>query len=217
MIVVGDFTEIKGIARIDCTYKCRRICKYRNDPGSGFDAPVQSIIELSNGNFLILGQFTYYKNKVRKGHVIINSIGQDVTPWESSVGSVGVIMSAVELDDGSIILAGNFEQFSNNSKAQKIVKLNQNGEVDESFVENFSSSYVENSFKNGKVNKLLLHPDGGIIAVGSFELSLHDDRKYNNIVKISADGRFLGASEEERIALLNYENELELQKLNMKN
>ena len=45
-------------------------------------------------------------------------------------------MSAVELDDGSIILAGNFEQFSNNSKAQKIVKLNQNGEVDESFVEN---------------------------------------------------------------------------------
>ena len=202
MFIVGDFTEVTGTAR-------NRIAKinsdgYLNDsfdPGAAFDGIVHNIIELTNGNYLLVGGFQNYKGKLRRGLVVLDSFSVDVTPWSNDVGSAGVIHSAIQLADGSIILAGDFEQFSNNSIAQKVAKINSKGQLSEQFSDNFSNIYQKEPFKDGVINEVLGHPDGDIILVGDFNIKTGTGRFYKNIIKVRATGKLVtGAASEDILA-----------------
>ena len=202
MIIVGDFTEVTGTAR-------NRIAKinsdgYLNDsfdPGSAFDGIVHTITQLSDGNYLLVGGFQNYKGKLRRGLVVLDSSSADVTPWQNDVGSAGVIYSAAQSADGSIVLGGDFEQFSNNPIVQKVAKINSKGELNEQFSDNFSNIYQKKPFKDGVITEVLQHPDGDIILVGDFHISTGTGRLYKNIIKVSAMGDLVtGATEEDKLA-----------------
>ena len=202
MIVVGDFTKVGGTVR-------NRIAKinsdgYLNDsfdPGSGFDGVVHSIVPLSDGTLLIVGRFQNYKGKSRRGLVVLDSDALDVTPWSGQMGSAGAVSSAVQLHDGSLILAGDFEQFGNNEFAQKVARIDANGKLNQIFTENFSDIYQKKKFNDGHVTEVLLHPDGNLILVGDFTINTVSGRSYTNLIKISPMGELItGASPEDILA-----------------
>ncbi|HJO08533.1 MAG TPA: Calx-beta domain-containing protein, partial [Verrucomicrobiota bacterium] len=202
MIIVGDFTTVSGTAR-------NRIAKinsdgYLNDsfdPGSAFDEIVYTIRQLSDGNLLVLGGYQNYKGRTRRGLVILDAGGNDVTPWGNDVGSAGAIYSAVQLADGSFVLGGDFEQFSNNALAQKVAKIDAKGVLDIEFTENFSSIYQGTKFRDGVISEVLGHPDGNLILTGNFKVNTATGRRYTNIIKVSSEGELVtGATPEDILA-----------------
>lgn len=220
IVVIGEFSNVGGsnrnnIAKINADGYLDSLF----DPGSGLDGAAHSIIPLSDAQILVVGAFQNYKDKLRRGAVIVDSKGNDVTPWGGSFGSAGTIYSAVSLSDGSFVFVGDFEQFGNNEKALKVAKTNGVGELDNAFTDNFYSINQNKKFRDGYIRKVLSHPDGSLILVGGFEIETESGRRYNNILKISQNGELMvGASEEEISAaaaarVIKEEAEAELNRL----
>ncbi|SVA93324.1 uncharacterized protein METZ01_LOCUS146178, partial [marine metagenome] len=203
LILVGEFTSVNGVNK-------NHIVKLnsdgglntRFDPGSGFDATAHKIIPFNtDGDVLVVGEFQLYNGKNRRGFVVLDAAGNDVSPWSSEVGTVGKVYAAAVLQDGTIYLGGDFQQFENNEQAQKIVKLDARGNLDESFTDNFSSIYQKAKFNDGAVKQILMHPDGGLILIGEFSIKTGTGRRYSNVIKVSRIGELItGASPEDILA-----------------
>jgi uncharacterized delta-60 repeat protein len=160
------------------------------NPGAGFGVGalqerVECLEQQPDGKLLIGGWFTDYNGTPANCIVRINLDGSIDNSFNTGTGCEGVFpyVNAIAVQgNGRIIVGGNFNDFDGVSK-NRLVRLNANGSIDESFD-------VLTGF-NSDVNDLAIQTDGKIIATGIF--SQYDWLSgsaipRSGIIRLNADG-----------------------------
>lgn len=177
IIIGGDFTtfdgtEINRVARLnpngslDLTF----------NPGIGTNDRVRAIEIQSDGKILIGGSFTTYDNVPRNRLARLNLDGSLDTEFDPGEGASNLITSIKLSTEGKIFLGGAFT-FFDGKQSPRIVCLNSNGEIDNSFI-------VLGG--NNQINSMSLQPDNKIIIGGTFTFFNGEPR--NRIARLNLDG-----------------------------
>ena len=149
----------------------------------GFDEQVYSIVIQSDGNILMGGEFTTY-NGTSSNHIIrLNSDG-GVDNTFLSIGASGDhgfnsgVYSIVIQSDGNILVGGNFTTY-NGSTSNKIIRLNSDGSIDNTFS-------IGTGVAGGSVNSIAIQSDGKILVGGGF--TSYNGTTSNYIIRLNSDG-----------------------------
>lgn len=136
--------------------------------GTAFNADVITIKELSDGSLLFGGVFTsfgaFQVNRLFKrfaNGLVDTTFNNNIMSASTNKGFNGSVNTIAIQSDGRILVGGSFNIFNNNTRS-RIVRLNANGTIDNTFV-------VGTGFGNGFVNSIAIQPDGKILVGGSFE------------------------------------------------
>lgn len=180
VIIVGDFTKYH-----DKT--ANRIARLNNDgsldntfnPASGPDDRVFSVSLLSNGKYLISGQFLHINGKESRKVAILNADGTLDNSFNVGTGPTagpdGNVYKATQLKNGKIFIAGSFDRFSNVKRGGTVI-LNADGTLSNQF-NNLGA--IEGS--GGSISKILNVPNANAtILVGGF--TKYDLQTVNGIV-----------------------------------
>lgn len=179
-IVGGRFEYLNGFKRNSIALLDNRgsISKNLFFVSKGVSGPVTHIIPFK-GKFLLAGKFNFYDDEVVNGITLIDEKGErDASFNFSSVSfSTETISDVKVLKNGQILLAGIFNP-TNASNSHKIIKLNEDGSIEESFyiganIDNYVYSIDEQS-------------DGKIIVGGDFKKV--DGISKVGIIRINIEG-----------------------------
>jgi uncharacterized delta-60 repeat protein len=154
---------------------------YSFDVGSGATSIVNSFAFQSDGKILVGGYFTYYNGENKNRIARLNPDGSIDNNFNPGSG-VDAQVSAIALQpDGKILLGGAFKNYNNKFTSEsrnRIVRLNRDGSLDNSFNAGDGANAV--------VYSLALQPDGKILLAGSFS-SINGVNR-NRIARLNADG-----------------------------
>ena len=180
IIVSGSFYAYNGIVRswmtrihpngiIDTTFKLT---------GTGLNTYPSKFLELPDGKLLICGGFSTY-NGAPVGRIIrLFPDGSIDTMFNTSgSGANGSVTNMALQPDGKIMVAGYFTSF-NGSAYSRILRLNSDGTIDNSFD-------VGTGANNG-IQSMLLQPDGKVILGGPF--TQFNSVNLNHLVRLNTDG-----------------------------
>ncbi|KUJ61456.1 calcium-binding protein [Flavobacteriaceae bacterium CRH] len=138
---------------------------------------IYAIKEQADGKIIIAGSFTKYNGVTVSRVARILSNGTLDSSFNTGIGSPSNITNIEILNDGKILLSGNFTSF-NGVASNKIVRLYSDGRVDTSF--NIGTGFDED------VSAMTVQPDGKIIVGGKF--TTYNDSTANRIIRINQDG-----------------------------
>ncbi len=177
-IIGGQFTKYNSIS-------ANRIARLTNDGsldptftiGTGANNTIRTIAVLPNDKILIGGDFTTYNGVARNRIAQLNADGTLDNSFTVGTGAQSTVYSIVALSSGKIIVGGKFISY-NGTACNRIVQLNSNGTYDNSLV-------IGTGFNN-IVYKLLIQPDGKILAGGSF--TTYNGTAQNRIVRLTTAG-----------------------------
>lgn len=149
------------------------------DPGDGFEKIkfAYAINEQADGKILAGGNFTDYNESMVNRLMRLNSDGSLDNTFNIGTGASNTVWDIKILDADKIIVAGAFKTF-NDQPAGNIVRLNQDGSIDESF----NTGYGANS----AIICMAGQPDGKINIGGTF--TMFDSISYNRIARVNPDG-----------------------------
>lgn len=180
ILVAGYFTkygnvDVNRLARInddgslDLTF----------DIGSGANNRIKKIQVLKNNKILITGSFSTFNGRSQSRIALLNADGTIDSTFLSGVGANSHINDFAIDSTGKIILVGSFTRF-NNSIFNRIVRLNSDGSIDNTFNPGLGP--------NSTVRSVAIQVDGKIIIGGHFTL-------YNNltairVVRLNSDGSY---------------------------
>jgi|GEM_PF-790024 len=174
IVAGGNFTSFNGdaavpdhLARLNAD---GTLDNTFNAGGTGFDAqvtssyisPVYTVALVNGGQIIVGGKFTQYNGNAAAADCLVrlNPNGSlDNTFNAGGSGFNGPVLSVAVQPDGKILVAGEFTQYNGSSVPSKLVRLNSNGTLDNSF--------SAGGF-NGLVTKVLVQPDGRVLVGGSF-------------------------------------------------
>ncbi|OHD12846.1 MAG: hypothetical protein A2Y41_01970 [Spirochaetes bacterium GWB1_36_13] len=134
ILIGGTFTSYNGTS-------VNRIAKLSSEGapdsafttgiGTGFNDIVYDISLLSNGNIVVVGDFTSYKGTASQRIAFINaSTGALETAFTS--GADNTIVSAAVQSDGKIVIGGVFTNYKGTAR-NRIARINTDGTLDTSF------------------------------------------------------------------------------------
>ncbi|HEY8402551.1 MAG TPA: T9SS type A sorting domain-containing protein [Cytophagaceae bacterium] len=145
--------------------------------GTGANSWVESIAIQSDGKILAGGQFTSF-NGVLANHIVrLNADGSVDNSFTVGTGASGSVNAIAIQSDGKILAAGGFMSF-NGVSANRIVRLNADGTVDNSFTIGTGA--------NNQILSIAIQSDGKILAGGWFTSFNGISRNY--IIRLNADG-----------------------------
>ena len=128
--------------------------------GTGCNKPVLGSLALSQNAFLVFGEMELY-NGQSVGHVFkVDEFGTLDTGFDCGICANDHVTSAVKLADGGLLIGGAFSCF-NGTLRKGLVKITQNGEVDQQF--------DVGSGADGKVYAIHVLPNGNIAVAGNFQ------------------------------------------------
>lgn len=182
ILISGSFNHYNGIAR-------NGIARVNSDgsldnnfdiTGVTFQAyPNISAVKVQADNKILIGGYNFSGNFQR-----VNEDGSLDENFSVNIG-VGAIGGSVDdifiQNDGKIIVAGSFTSFFNRAK---ILRLNSDGTLDESF--NLNTTLFTN-LNNSYFNTISVDNNGGIIITGGFIYTYNSITHYN-IIKLNSDG-----------------------------
>jgi uncharacterized delta-60 repeat protein len=155
--------------------------------GTGFNADINAIEQQSNGSYVVGGQFTDFDGTTTSNLVSLYATPQvnGTSIYNSNfaygTGFSGGLTNCIAVQsDGKIIVGGIFTSYDGNPCSQNIIRLNQDGSVDNTF--NAGTGF------NGNVNFLILQSDGKIVVGGSF--TQFDVNVVLYICRLNADGSY---------------------------
>lgn len=129
--------------------------------GDGLNDAVYTIQILDAGKIFVGGKFTYYDEESASRVVMLSNVGSKDTAFALKVGGIlGLVYASVIQSDGKVIVGGDFTKY-NGIETSYLVRLNSDGSLDTTFV-------LEGVGLDGKVNTILLQPDGKILIGGDF-------------------------------------------------
>jgi len=178
ILVGGDFIQYSGVSK-------NRIIRLNSDGsndntfniGSGFNGRIQSIKTQSDGKILVGGEFSTYSGVSKNYLVRLNTDGSIDNTFNIGTG-FNLSTKCVELlSDGKILVGGFFTSYSGVSR-NRLVRLNTDGSVDNTF--NIGSGF------NGGVYDVKQQSDGKIIVGGDFTTC--NGFNYNRIIRLNIDG-----------------------------
>jgi uncharacterized delta-60 repeat protein len=147
--------------------------------GTGFDGNVNSSTLQSDGKIIVVGYFSSFNGTARNSIARLNSDGTLDDTFNPGTGFFGIVNSTILQPDGKIIVGGNFTSF-NGVTRNKIVRLNSDGGLDDTF--NPGTGFSGGDF----VNSITLQPDGKIIVGGDF--TSFNGTTRNHIARLNSDG-----------------------------
>ncbi|CAM4417919.1 DUF7619 domain-containing protein [Flavobacterium terrigena] len=127
--------------------------------GTGFNGIVASILQLPNNKIIIGGSFTSYNAITANRIVSLNSDGTIDSSFVSGSGFDTNVNTLCVSSDNKLYVGGYFTSY-NGVANNRIVKINLDGSIDNSF--------VSGSGFDSEVSKILLLPDGNIAVLGFF-------------------------------------------------
>ena len=171
IIVGGAFISYSGVSK-------NRIVRLNTDGsiddtfniGTGFNSSVTSLKFQSDGKIIVGGNFTTYSGVSKNRIVRLNTDGSIDDTFNIGTGFNNVISYASLIDtqtDGKIIVGGAFTSY-NGTARNRIVRLNTDGSIDNSFT-------IGTGF-NGGVTHLKVLPNDKILVCGFFA-------SYNGVVR----------------------------------
>ncbi len=177
-IVAGDFTTYKGVA-------INRIIRLNADGsfdntftvGTGFNLAVRSMIIQSNNKVIVGGQFTTYNGTNVNRIVRLKTDGSIDNSFAIGTAFNEIVYSIAMQMDGKILVGGNFTNYNGNVR-NRIIRLNIDGSIDNSFT-------IGAGFNN-YISKLIIQPDGKITAIGAF--TSYKGVAINRIIRLNSDG-----------------------------
>jgi photosystem II stability/assembly factor-like uncharacterized protein len=179
-LFIGSFTLYNEVSanRIVCLNVADEIADSFNS-GSGFNNIANTAINYNN-KFLIGGEFTEYDGTTVNRIVLLNIDGTIDTSFNTGSGFNGDVNTIVQQSDGKILIGGNFTQY-NGASANRIIRLNPDGSVDNIFGSGF----------NDKVNAIVIQKNAiigppaldGILIGGNF--TQYRNTIVNRIVRLN--------------------------------
>lgn len=124
-----------------------------------FNNSVRAISRLSNGKYIVAGDFTLYNAVVSNRIALLDSNGLIDNTFQSGTGFNGIVRSVVVDVNDNIIVGGDFTSY-NGTPAWKILKLKSNGEIDTTF-NNMGVGFDGNVYtiKEDANNKIIIGGD----------------------------------------------------------
>jgi len=174
----GLFTSYSGIP-------FNRIVRINSDAsvddtfniGTGFDNAVYEVEQQSDNKILVGGFFDSYSG-VSFGKIVrLNVDGSIDNTFSVGSGFDGVVFVIKVQSDGKILVGGGYTQYNGDSHS-RLIRLNNDGSVDNTF--NLGTGL------NGNVNDIILQNDGKKIILGNF--TSVDGNSHNRIVRLNDDG-----------------------------
>jgi uncharacterized delta-60 repeat protein len=139
ILIGGVFTTFNGTSKVRLA---RLTSTGANDAtfavgtgvvGTGTTAAVHAITVQPDGKVLVGGLFTTYNGTAKTNLIRLNSDGSLDASFVTGTGPTGGYVKQIILQpDGKIILVGSFTAYNGTAKA-KIVRLNANGSIDNTF------------------------------------------------------------------------------------
>lgn len=168
-IIVDHFMRLNYDGTLDQSYTYR----------AGLDREPYAMYAMEDDKIIIIGPFNVYNGEIRKRIAIIHPDGEldedfifdtdaNIIPYHASVQSDGKVIVAVSISNTD----------SANGFLYKLIRLNTDGSIDESFD-------LDEGF-NTLVTSTLILPNGKIIAMGNFN-SLNGFEA-NRIISLNHDG-----------------------------
>ena len=179
IIVGGGFTSYNAVSSgrlIRLNADGSRDSTFDTSVGAG-SGIIYSIAEQSDGKIIIVGSFTKYNNVTVNRIARILPNGSLDRTFATGTGSSTNITNVRILSNGKILITGNFISF-NGTLSNRIIRLNSDGSVDNSF--NIGSGF------NDDVNAIAVQRDGKILLGGNF--TLYNGNTANRIIRIYEDG-----------------------------
>lgn len=183
-IIVGGFLDISGqgeywqlrLARFDSDGSLDSSFQVSIFANSGY---VNDIKIQPDGKILVAGNFTS-SNGVYIPKLL--RLNPDGTKDDSFLFAGGIVNSIALQPDGKIVVAGNLSFYINEHLQRNIVRLNTDGTVDSTFDFGFEGFPMIAS----TVNKVVVQPDGKIVAGGHF--SVFNNEPQGSLIRFNADG-----------------------------
>jgi len=181
-LIGGSFTYVNDIP-------CNFIARLNSDgftdtsfvSGSGFNNSVEALIVQGDGKILAGGTFINYNGV---SAVRIARLGADGALDSGFTANIGTgfdqeVASLVLQPNGRIVVSGRFTTVNGNSRI-RIARLTSDGA--------FDSSFNPGTGLNDEASRMIVQPDGKIIAGGYF--STFNGTSVNRLVRLTADGAF---------------------------
>jgi uncharacterized delta-60 repeat protein len=178
LILFGKFDTYSGITK-------NNIVKLNTDgtidnnfnTGTGFSEAPIDVKKQSDGKMVVIGFFTSY-NGVNTNRILrLNTDGTLDNTFDSSVGSNSNIWSFDIQSDGKILVGGAFSTYNGNTR-NRIVRLNTDGTIDNTFS-------IGTGF-NGTIIDIKIQSDGKILMAGFF--TTYNGNSRNRIIRLNTDG-----------------------------
>jgi uncharacterized delta-60 repeat protein len=136
-----------------------------------------SLVVQPDGKVIVVGTFTVVNGAAYKNIVRLNENGSVDSSFNPGSGANSSIYAVALQPDGKILIGGLFTSF-NGVAANRIARLNQNGSLDPSFNPGTAA--------NSTVLKIVVQPDGKILAGGRF--TSFNGAARRGIVRLNSDG-----------------------------
>ena len=178
ILVGGNFTTFNGVSKnylvrlnsdgsIDNTF----------DIGAGANNNIRSIILQPNGKIVVGGDFTTFNNNPQNRLVRLNTNGSVDNAFNIGSGANNYINTTVLQSDGKILVGGFFDIFNGISES-RLVRLNSDGSIDNTFDTGTGATY--------EVNSIAIQPDEKVIVGGYF--TYFNEVAKQCLVRLNADG-----------------------------
>ncbi len=147
------------------------------------DGPVYAIVEESNGNILLAGDFTTItSNNIEFDRSflarLLTDLSYSVQPLDQfNPNPDGIVRTIATQTDGKILIGGDFTRIGGGASSvrSRMARLSTNGESDSTFDPN----------ANGAVRTIVVQPDGHILVGGDFTYIGNQTR--NGIARLYGD------------------------------
>lgn len=185
ILVGGNFTSYNGIP-------INRLVRLNSDgsidpsfqPGTGPSWDVRSIVLQPDGKIIIAGWFTSYNGVSRNGVARLNSDGSLDPSFNTGTGPSADCYSVAIQNDGKIILGGSFTIF-NGTARNRVVRLNTDGTIDNTFVNCTGVASI--------VNSIAVQADGKILLGGEFTTAYRcglPSITVDRLIRLNPDGTY---------------------------
>jgi uncharacterized delta-60 repeat protein len=149
---------------------------YLIDSGNGINGVVTAIESDTSGIYLT-GQFNAFDGVTQNRIIKLNSLGEKDLSFNVGTGANEVVSVIALGIDSKIIIGGDFTLFDGQSK-NRIVRLNTDGSVDNTF--NIGTGF------NNSVASIAVQSDGKIIVAGAF--TTYNGATANRFIRLNTDG-----------------------------
>jgi uncharacterized delta-60 repeat protein len=145
--------------------------------GTGLDSDVFTIATQQDGKIIVGGNFTSYNGSLAVRITRLNTDGSIDNTFVTGTGFNSTVNTITLQSDGKILVGGLFTSF-NFIGANRIIRLNTDGSIDNTF--------VTGTGFNSTVNTIILQSDGKIIVGGAF--TSYNSTSRSSVARLNVSG-----------------------------
>lgn len=155
---------------------------------TGSYATVKTLVQLSDGDFLVGGNFKVYDGAPSGGLVRLNPDGSTDTAFQTAIGTGpgtdpgnnGNVWTAMQQTDGKIIVGGGMQSF-NGVPVGNLVRLNPDGSIDTAF-----QTAIGTAAGQSIITDVIQLSDGDLLVTGYFDS--FNGKAAGHLVRLNPDG-----------------------------